>query len=246
MSVHNNTDSKDTLLLFSGGRDSFLAACLLLEQGRRVRMVTFENGAGLQPWNAQHGASRIIERYGADRANFLGVASVAGFWREFFLPYFNLTPSEVLAEYGELTISQFHCLTCRVAMYLWSICYARQESITSIADGARHDQGFVVELPEFLAAFRALLAKHSIELLLPVYDLDSDQYRKNLLLLRGFTPKVIEPQCLIGVPLRDGAPPSEAVRTAAMRFYEKAMMPKINALLSSDYVAVLEHTATIL
>jgi len=98
------------ILLFSGGRDSFLAGCYLIEEGFKIYMATFENGIGLAAHNAEHGAKRIIKRYGKDKAEFLGVHSVAGIWREFFLPYFNMKPSEILKEFGELTITQFHCL----------------------------------------------------------------------------------------------------------------------------------------
>lgn len=145
-----NTKKKEAILLFSGGRDSFLAGCYLIEEGFKIYMVTFENGLGLAAHNAEHGAKRIIKRYGKDKAEFLGVHSVAGIWREFFLPYFNMKPSEILKEFGELTISQFHCLTCRSAMYIWAIIKAKQMRIKYLADGAREDQGFVIELPSMI------------------------------------------------------------------------------------------------
>ncbi len=43
---------KEVLTLFSGGKDSFLATCLLIEEGFKVYMVTFENGAGVASHNA--------------------------------------------------------------------------------------------------------------------------------------------------------------------------------------------------
>ena len=60
---------KEVILMFSGGRDSFLSACYLIEDGFRVCMATFENGAGLQTYNAAHGARRIIETYGQEKAD---------------------------------------------------------------------------------------------------------------------------------------------------------------------------------
>lgn len=153
-------------------------------------MVTFDNGAGLQSYNAEYGAKRIIKRYGKDKADFLGIQSIAAIWRKFFLPYFNMKPSEIIKEYGELTISQFHCLACRSSMYIWSIVKAKQMRLKYIAEGARKNQGFVIELPGMINKFKNFLSEYSLELLLPVYELSSDWERKNLLLLRGFIPKL--------------------------------------------------------
>lgn len=191
--------SKGCLELFSGGRDSFLACCYLVEQGYKVYLITFENGAGFCGENASHGAERLKRAYG-DKVEFLGVKSIAGIWREFFLPYLNMTPSEVIQEWGELTVSQFNCLSCRSAMYAYSIMKCQGMGINYIAEGAREDQVFAIEQPGMISRFREFLDRYSIELLLPVYDLNSDWHRKNLLLMRGFVPKTLEPQCLLGAP----------------------------------------------
>ena len=236
-----NTKKKEAILLFSGGRDSFLAGCYLIEEGFKIYMVTFENGAGLAAQNAKHGVERIIKRYGKDKAEFLGVHSVAGIWREFFLPYFNMKPSEILKEFGELTISQFHCLTCRSAMYIWTIIKARQMGIKYIADGARKDQGFVIELPSMIDKFRNFFAEYGIKLLLPVWDLDSDWKRKNLLLLRGFVPKTLEPQCLIGVPLPKERPPDEEIQKAVVNYFEKIILPRAREIIATQSRAILKE-----
>lgn len=231
---------KETILLFSGGRDSFLSACYLIEEGFKIHMVTFENGAGLQGYNAKREAERIIKRYGEDKATFLGVHSVAGIWRYFFLPYFNMKPNEILKEYGELTNSQFHCLTCRSAMYIWSVMKARQMDINYIADGARKDQGFVIELPRMVKRFKEFFKEFSMELLLPLWDLSSDWERKNLLLLRGFVPKTLEPQCLIGVPLPHGETPNEEVQRAAEKYFEKIVLPRAKEVIKTQSKVILD------
>ena len=235
-----NAKKKEAILLFSGGRDSFLAGCYLIEEGFKIYMVTFENGVGLAAHNAEHGTKRIVKRYGKDRAEFLGVYSVVGIWREFFLPYFNMKPSEISKEFGELTISQFYCLTCRSAMYVWTIIKAKQMGIKYIADGARKDQGFVIELPNMIKRFRDFFAEHSIELLLPVWDLESDWERKNLLLLRGFVPKTLEPQCLIGVGLPGGRIPDEEIQKAAENYFDKVILPRTKKIIATQSKAILK------
>lgn len=235
-----NTKKKEVILLFSEGRDSFLAGCYLIEDGFKIYMVTFENGVGLGRYNAEHGAKRIIKRYGKDKAEFLGVHCVAGIWREFFLPYFNMKPSEILKEFGELTISQFHCLTCRSVMYIWTIIKAKQMGIKYIADGARKDQGFVIELPNMIKKFRDFFAEYSIELLLPVWDLDSDWKRKNLLLLREFIPKTLESQCLIGVGLPGGRTPDEEIQKAVENYFDKVVLPRARKIIATQSKTILK------
>lgn len=235
----------ETILLFSGGKDSFLSACCLIEEGFKVYMVTFENGAGLQAYNAEHGASRIIKRYGKNKVEFMGVQCVAGIWREFFLPYFNMKPSEIIEKYGELTISQFHCLTCRSSMYVWSIIKAKQMEIKNIADGARGDQGFVIELPIMINKFREFLSEYSIKLLLPVLELDSDWKRKNLLLLKGFVPKTLEPQCLIGAPLPKREAPDEDVQQAVEIFFNKVILSRAKEIIKTQATCILDSKGEI-
>lgn len=231
------------LLLFSGGRDSFLSACLLLEKGHDLSLVTFENGCGLKPENAAHGAARLIERYGKERVHFLGVQNVAGFWREYFLPYFNQKPSENVAEYGELPVSQFHCMTCRSAMYVWTIIRALQEDIRLVADGARKEQGFVIELPSFVSEIKQFFGEYGIELLLPVFELNSDQTRKNALLARGFVPKTLEPQCLLGVPLPSDGPLDEEIQNAVIKHFRRIVAPRSRLLIEQYKNADIQQLA---
>lgn len=236
---------KKVILLFSGGKDSFLAGCYLIEEGFKIYMVTFENGIGLESHNAEHGAKRIIKRYGKAKAEILGVHCVAGIWREFFLPYFNMKPSEITEEYGELTISQFHCLTCRSAMYIWSVIKAKQMGIKYIADGARKDQGFVIQLPNMIREFRRFFSEFSMELLLPVWNLDSDWERKNLLLLRKFVPKTLEPQCLIGVPLPKEALDKE-IQKAVEKYFDKIVLPRARKIIATQSKLILSKRGEIL
>lgn len=231
---------KEALVLFSGGRDSFLAACYVLEAGYRVHLVTFENGLGIRSENAKDGAERIIAKYSCKRVSFHGVHSIAGIWRQFFLPYFNLKPKEISECFGELTISQFHCLTCRSAMYIWSIIKARQLGISVIVDGARKDQGFVIELPSMIDKFKSFFKFFLIELMLPVWDMNSDWERKNLLLLRGFFPKTMEPQCLLGVPIPTSGDPDHELQQATINYFDDIIFPRAKSLIHEQGDALLD------
>ena len=65
---------------------------------------------------------------------------------------------------------------------------------------------------------------------MPVVGLTSDWDRKNELLMRGFIPKTLEPQCLIGVPL-PGEKLEKGTSEAAIKFYEQEIMDKANSLI---------------
>lgn len=221
---------KKVLVLFSGGKDSFLSSCKLIEEGYEVFLVTYENGCGLGSENVKHGAERIISRYGEDRVHFLGVYNTVSIWREFFLPFMNMTPTKILEEYGEISYSQFNCLTCRSSMYVYSIALCKILGINNICDGARYSQQFAIETKPLLSRYEEILKTFDITLLLPVVNIESNWELKNELLLRGFIPKTLESQCLLGVPLSsDGI--SETEIRGIGTFFDKEITKKIPLLV---------------
>jgi hypothetical protein len=199
-SVSNNT----VILMLSGGRDSFLSACRLLDSDKNyyLKMVTFDNGCSYQSNNPKTVADRIIKKYGVDRAEYLGVQNISATIREFFFPYFNMKACDISEKYPGLTPSQFHCLICRTSMYIHSIKTAIVNNAKYIAEGGRKDQEFVIELPEMIEKLRSLVESTGLELLLPVYELNDNWERDNELMARGFLSKTYEPKCIIGVPVQ--------------------------------------------
>lgn len=226
------------LLMLSGGRDSFLAACKLLEDENNyhVYMVTYDNGCMCGADRVKLVADRIIERYGADRAEYLGVYSTAGIAREFFHPYFNMTPEEQLKRFKGMTPSQFHCLVCRTSMYIHSIWLCKLLDIPTVAEGGRKSQEFVVER-EGMAKDRypKLVESQGLNLLLPVYydgadwtkdkDFSADWERDNELLMRGYRSKCDEAKCFIGVPINDSV--NNDVIEGTHAYYDEVMLPRM-------------------
>lgn len=230
---------KSVLLMLSGGRDSFLAACRLLEDPEtydKVYMVTYDNGCMCEVDRVKTVADRIIARYGADRAEYLGVFSTAGIAREFFHPYFNMTPEEQLKRFQGMTPSQFHCLVCRTAMYIHSIWLCKRYGIPCMAEGGRKSQQFVIEL-EGMAKDRypKLVESVGLKLLMPVYDLgkdwtsekdfNADWERDNELLMRGYRSKCDEAKCFIGVPINGSI--DQSVIDGVHAYYDEVMLPRI-------------------
>jgi hypothetical protein len=220
--------NEQALLMFSGGKDSFLSACLLIEHGYEIHLVTFEPGASICAHNAKHGADRLVKKYGS-ACHFVGVVNIAHIWRPFMAPMMNMTPTEVVSKYGELPISQFNCLTCRSAMYTSCIAKAKQDGIPVIAEGARKDQKFAIEQPPMLDCFRELVESYGLKLTLPVYDQNCDVDLKNRLIARNLVPKVLEPQCLLGVPLSSKL--SESIVAAAVAYFRAEILPLAQGLI---------------
>lgn len=219
---------KKVLLMLSGGRDSFLSACKLLEDKNEyhVYMVTYDNGCTCQIDKVRTVADRIIKHYGADRAEYLGVYSTAGVAREFFFPYFNMKPEEQMKEFSGMTPSQFHCLVCRTAMYIRSIHLCKVHDIHCIAEGGRKSQEFVIELDGMANdRYRKLVESQGLELLMPVYDMEDDWIRDNELMMRDFISKCNEAKCLIGVPVRGSI--DKSVIDGVNSYYDKVMLPRI-------------------
>ena len=219
----------EVIQLFSGGKDSFLSTCKLVEEGYKVNLIFYENGCGLKGNNIDHGVNRLIKKYG-DKVNYIGKRNVSAIWRELIYEYFNMTPSEIIQEYGEVPISQFNCLTCRVSMYIYSIIVAKQLNIKYISDGARRDQLFVIEQDVMINKFEKLFEDNDLKLILPVYNLNSDWEEKNELLIRGFNPKVLEPQCLLGIPMKSNNISSEEIM-GTVNVYDKLIKNKIQDII---------------
>lgn len=221
---------KQALILFSGGKDSFLATLLMIEKGYKVNLVTYENSCGLMTKNSLHGAKRILKKYGDEKVNIIGIQKIEAIFREFLYPYYNLTTSEILKEYGEVPISQFNCLSCRVAMYVMSIILCKKYNINTVVDGARKSQLFAIEQPEVLSKFKDLFNSYGLDILFPLEDIEDNYEIKNELLIRGFVPKTLESQCLLGMPLKDTDINKDIIQSI-VNIYEKLIEPQAKKLI---------------
>ncbi len=219
------------LLLFSGGKDSFLSACRLINDGYQVYLVTYDNGCELGINNAAICSNRLIKVFGEENVKFVGIHSIAELFKSFFAPIFNMKPSEVSELYGQLPISQLNCLMCRSSMYIYSIGLCQALGINVIAEGARRDQQFAIEQKEMTDLYCELLKSFGIDLLLPVVDVANDFAAENELLRNGFVPKTFESQCLLGCPVDDNYPINEEAITATTNFFTKEILGKIPVLV---------------
>ena len=201
LDMENSIKEKKVLLMLSGGRDSFLSACRLIADGYYVNMITYDNGHMSQTENAITVAERLINKFGEDKAKFVGVHPIAQNIRSVMEKALYTESLELCKNFPNLLMYQLNCLACHTTMYYHSIGYCIAHDIDSIAEGAREQQNFFVELPEMKQRYIDLCKEYNMELVMPVYDLKSDIERKLELAEWGFLPKSYEPQCWLGCPM---------------------------------------------
>lgn len=239
----NSHVENSILLMLSGGRDSFLSACRLIEQGKRVYMITYDNKCMSNTKGAQEVAERIIQRYGSEKAVFVGIQSVAAHLYRLQKNYLYQTIQESSQKYPYLRPAQMPCLACHTGMYIESIAYCKAHNIPAIAEGARKIQGFFVELPEMVERYKKLAQKYNITVELPVYKLKDDWERKLELADRGFIPKTFEPQCSLGCPLGENL--NEDEKRSLGAYYDAEIEPELETLIKTR-IAAMKHERTMI
>lgn len=227
--TRNIEERAAVLLMLSGGRDSFLSACRLVENGYNVNMITYDNGHISHAEYAEAVAGRIIEMFGEEQAKFVGIQAIVQNIRPLMKKALYLEPVQLAEKYPHLLHYQVSCLACHTAMYLHSIAYCLANEIKVISEGAREQQGFFVELPEMSERYEKLCKQYEIELVLPVYNLQSDDERIMELSEWEFHPKSMEPKCWLGCPLCEPLKPEQRNDLAA--YYDKEMLPQLDSII---------------
>ena len=117
-------------------------------------------------------------------------------------------------------------------MYLVAIAYCKAMGIGYISEGARKQQGFFVELDDMKNRYEKLCMENDIQLIWPVYELESDTERKIELGRRGLLTKTLEPQCHIGRPQLHKL--DEKEKESLSRYYDAEIEPHLNSIIQED------------
>ena len=224
---------KEALVLFSGGKDSLLSTVRYLDNNYKVYLVTYDNSCGIGMNNVKSTVNRLIKKYGSNRIEFIGNKDVAAIFRTFIEPFYNYKFDYIIEKFGAVSISQFNCLACRMAMYVATIIICKQKNISVVVDGARISQLFVIEQEEMLNKFVTFFEQYNLKIDYPMKNIDSDWNFKNELLIRGIIPKTIEPQCLLGCPISKDSINKELINSIC-NVYDKYLKEKAIKLIE-DY-----------
>lgn len=220
---HQERKNNDCLLLYSGGKDSTLAAIRLYRSGYNVHFIHFDNGHML---DQDKPYLTFLETFNKDKDYYFDYSLSSVDIKDLFDEYYNEWSSKI--SYDKELDSEIRCLSCRMAMYTKVIQIAKERGYKYIAEGARISQKFMLEQLPITQRLKDLASSHGIKLLLPVLYVDDDQKEIEELLENGHSSKTWESKCLIGRPAKDKTEEDEQI---IIDYYDKIIEPNVQKKL---------------
>ena len=178
---------KISAILFSGGLDSSLAVCDMIENGYDVHLLHYDTGALI--------SNNLIKiRYAELKKIYeecivdLYERNISGLFRRIAL----VSLEEDIKKYGVSLI----CVGCKLAMHVQCIIYCKNNGIKCVADGSTERQKRYGEQREVSLEFvKKFYQEYDIEYKNPIYNLDKKEIKYGLF-DRGMTIQPLEDTCL--------------------------------------------------
>ena len=206
---------KEVVLLYSGGTDSTLAACLLAEKYDKVRLLTFKRFGLFSAANSLSNVARLKARYGQDRFSH-EIIPIDGIFRKVSYDRFFTN----LFKHGFFLLST--CGLCKLAMHVRALIYCLEEGIRNVSDGANKGMNlFPDQQPGVIAMIRAMYAKFGIDYSNPVFEFEGPQDIE-------FADRFHLERIPDLAAERDAAFAENKKKTTGHRLYEMGMMPSDN------------------
>lgn len=216
---HHTRKDNDVLLLYSGGKDSTLAAIRLYNAGYNIHFIHFDNGH----MRDQDKPYLTFQETFGKKDDFyfdyeLSSVDIKPIFEEYYSNWStNFTNDPALT-------SEIRCLSCRMAMYTKAIEIAKEQGFKYIAEGARISQKFMLEQLPITNRLKELAESQGIKLLLPVLYVNDDQQEIEELLDNGYSSKTWESKCIIGKPAKDK---TDEDKIAIIDYYDSVLKPNI-------------------
>jgi len=169
------TLANQVLLMFSGGRDSTLAALRLHDAGHPLKLVTITAGYLFGLNNVERRLREIAPMLPA-KTEWLQIVQPTLRTQHFF--------------------HQQTCLPCQSAYVIAGASVARQTGIGKIALGyASYQADWPEQGPQATMLLQNTLTRHGFELMLPAYDIESRASAIQELKARGLSELALEQKC---------------------------------------------------
>ena len=220
---HQERKDNDCLLLYSGGKDSTLAAIRLYNAGYNIHFIHFDNGHML---DQDKPYLTFQETFNKEQEYYFDYELSSVDIKQIFEEYFNNISSDMTND--PTLLSEIRCLSCRMAMYTKAIQIAKERGYKFIAEGARISQKFMLEQLPITNRLKDLASSQGIKLLFPVLYVDDDQKEIEELLAHGHSSKTWESKCLIGRPAKDKTNEDEIL---IVDYYDTVLEPAIQKKL---------------
>jgi hypothetical protein len=172
-----NAPEQRVILMFSGGRDSTLAALHLCESGYNPVLVTIASSHLVRLENVRRRVQELARNLSSR------------------------TPWILVRQPDELrTDTSFYeqtCLPCHHAYVVAGAAVAAKAGLASLAFGyAQYQNTWPEQTPQAVGRLRRVLARHGIELIVPVYNLASRDEAIAQLAAKGLSTEALEQKCI--------------------------------------------------
>jgi hypothetical protein len=165
------------ILMFSGGRDSTIAALRLNNQGTPIRLVTVSSGHLVGIEKVRHRVRELQK--------FLPASTP---WLQVRQP----TDLRTDTSFYEMT-----CLPCHHSYVVVSGILASLQKVDRLAFGyAKYQSDWPEQTPLAVERLTKVLHRHGIRLELPAYDLNTREAAVNMLTELGLTGESLEQKCI--------------------------------------------------
>lgn len=178
---------KRCVVLFSGGLDSSLTACDMIENGYDLELLHFNQGSLISNGLARIRKDEIQKAYPLCTVNMTEI-NVSGLFRRLALT----TLEEDIIKYRVSLV----CVGCKLAMHIGTIIFCKNHKINAVADGStkrqeRYGEQRLVAL-EFL---HELYEEYGLTYSNPIYYKNKTAIKYGMF-DRGLTIQPLEDTCL--------------------------------------------------
>lgn len=195
-------------VLFSGGRDSTLAAISGFERRKFLHLLSFESGLGYGGAPLRQIRLSELEKLWGSDAFSAHTIPIHGSVRK--ICFVDLVDDIVEDRRQLILLGEF------IAMLAAAVSFCVRRGITDLATGAASYQSYFPEQqPRSIELFKEMCGRYSIELHTPVWDYRSELSVKDRLLSMGVISKSLEGATLLADI--DDSPPSEVVESYLLR-----------------------------
>jgi predicted subunit of tRNA(5-methylaminomethyl-2-thiouridylate) methyltransferase len=157
-----NSHHSSVALLFSGGRDSSLAACLLAQADMKLHLLSMNNGAGVKADVSEYRYKELCEVFPEHIVKRVTLPTF-GLFRRVALANIE----DDFAKYKKNLIP----LGDALASHAEAVVYCSRNNLTAIASGyTTYEQDFPEQMPVAVQLTRSFLKEYGITYLTPVYE----------------------------------------------------------------------------
>ncbi|OIN61210.1 7-cyano-7-deazaguanine synthase [Arsenicibacter rosenii] len=177
-------DDKSVAMLFSGGRDSSLATCILANENSKIHLLSMFNGAVVKGDISQYRYNEIKEKFPNNIISFNILSSFSLFRR---IALLDIEKDFERFKYNLIPVGD------ALATHTIAVIYCIQNKINNLASGyVKYEMDFPEQLPDVVARTSEFVKKYGINYLTPVYEYDSLDKVKYRLFDFGISTKSLE------------------------------------------------------